>query len=540
MGRLYRHTRASYLKSIRGPGFAQFTKMSTLFGRSKKHRSRTTSEGSDSLEGSSVPYASTINPPMPPPPLNNVRSSVYSVSSQLRPSPMLPEQARDTNDSTSLHSYDHKSYEADRSSESSRSRTPDILGMGRNLRRQQSAASTEDGRSNYSESISSSGTSQRKILTDRLLSEEDHRRRSTASTASSSAGSFSARGADSTPRASMSKQGPYRTAEERTSKSIQQMSDNSIPSTPSTRESALFLGPHSPSMRSMHAAAFPQYPYNQASTSSVAYSPPPSSIQQHSSTSTSSLTASRRSMNSHRSSSSISTTPTFPPPATPSMASTEFDFPRPANDIDIEVLFDELLERRSVPLKDRPAMASFPLRNKWALVYNDRLQEWQTSHKSPSSEDQHNHHQHSHPHRSSIASIIGPSSSSTAFSHHAGEATPKLEQSAAGLLAANSGIRVLRGKTETPEWYLQKVLNQTITPAEISSLAVGLRTYEIAWVRSFVELQGLSVLSNVLANITRLPVPRREQELKLELELLKTLKTLLNITVGRNLRRLIS
>jgi len=106
------------------------------------------------------------------------------------------------------------------------------------------------------------------------------------------------------------------------------------------------------------------------------------------------------------------------------------------------------------------------------------------------------------------------------------------QQGAAALMAASGGMRVLRGKTETPEWYLQKILNQTITPADVGSLTVALRTYEMAWVKSFIELQGLSVLSNVLANITRLPHPRKDQDTKLELELLKCLKWLLNVKVG--------
>jgi cytokinesis protein len=182
-------------------------------------------------------------------------------------------------------------------------------------------------------------------------------------------------------------------------------------------------------------------------------------------------------------------------------------------------LFDDLLERKNVPEKDRPGMsAGYSIQKKWALVHNDRLLEWQTARKATQSTSNNTH-------RASLAPSLMASSSGGDTSSRADQ------QGAAALMAASGGMRVLRGKTETPEWYLQKILNQTITPADVGSLTVALRTYEMAWVKSFIELQGLSVLSNVLANITRLPQPRKDQDTKLELELLKCLKWLLNVKV---------
>jgi cytokinesis protein len=212
-------------------------------------------------------------------------------------------------------------------------------------------------------------------------------------------------------------------------------------------------------------------------------------------------------MSSQRSSSSLGTT-VNPTITTPSMASTEFSFPRPKQDQDIEYLFEDLLERTAVPQHKRADAARLHVSKKWAMVYNDKLQEWQQARKKPPLDR-----------TASQGTPALPGSPKP-------ETTPVLQQSANLLAAAN----LSRSSTETatPEWYLTKFMDGSIQPATVSSLRVALRTYAIAWVETFVvKLQGLSVLTNALANITRLAMPRKENDLRLELEIVKCLKDLL-------------
>lgn len=509
--------------------------MSTLFGRNKRTKTtRTASDGGD-LEGSSVPYASTATPTARPQTISSNasrsgeagRSSVYSVYDES--GQPVPIHGRDISIPVNL-IPERMPYDAGESSSagtSSRHRTSETANG--HLRRHDSQ-STDGGRSTYSDN---SATPHKKRHTDRLMQDDgDSRRRpgSTASSASSSSSSHRGVGgfvspSDFTPRASTSRGA---NAEERLSTVSSRASELTTSSTNSLRESRNSAATlYSPNLRQLQQSqAMPHYPYNQSAvgaTPNPAYSPAPSSHshQQSSHNSSyfkSSSHTSTPSLHSHRSSSSLQTTPTLP--STPSFASGEFEFPRPADDREIEDLFDDLLERKNVPEKDRPGMsAGYSIQKKWALVHNDRLLEWQTARKATQSAANNTH-------RASLAPSLMSSSGG-------GDNTSRADQQgAAALMAASGGMRVLRGKTETPEWYLQKILNQTITPADVGSLTVALRTYEMAWVKSFIELQGLSVLSNVLANITRLPHPRKDQDTKLELELLKCLKWLLNVKVG--------
>ncbi|KAH8108489.1 diaphanous GTPase-binding domain-containing protein [Phellopilus nigrolimitatus] len=56
---------------------------------------------------------------------------------------------------------------------------------------------------------------------------------------------------------------------------------------------------------------------------------------------------------------------------------------------------------------------------------------------------------------------------------------------------------------DSPEWYLKKFLDQTITPKQAASLLVSLRTGTMSWFRQFLSIQGTSVLANTLNNISR-------------------------------------
>jgi cytokinesis protein len=55
----------------------------------------------------------------------------------------------------------------------------------------------------------------------------------------------------------------------------------------------------------------------------------------------------------------------------------------------------------------------------------------------------------------------------------------------------------------SPEWYLKKFLDRTITPKQASSLHVSLRSHDIDWFRQFITIRGTPVLAQTLLHISR-------------------------------------
>lgn len=150
------------------------------------------------------------------------------------------------------------------------------------------------------------------------------------------------------------------------------------------------------------------------------------------------------------------------------------------------------------------------------MIFNDKLQDWKQTRKSKGVD-------RTTPQMQATPTMAGipMQEQSTLVPHNTSE--------------PNHKMRLQRGKTESPEWYLTKFMDGSIQPAIVSSLTVGLRTYEISWVETFVnKLHGLSVLTNALANISKLPVPRKEHDLKMELEIVKCLKHLLQMQVSND------
>lgn len=85
---------------------------------------------------------------------------------------------------------------------------------------------------------------------------------------------------------------------------------------------------------------------------------------------------------------------------------------------------------------------------------------------------------------------------------------------------------------DTPEWYLKKFMDQTITAKHVGSLTVSLRTLPIDWMHHFIELQGNQVVARALGTISKKGSLRRNADVELEYELLKCLKLLLNYESG--------
>lgn len=493
--------------------------MATLFR--KKHRS----VGKDALEENSIPYASTSTPAAPPvprqsissdgPALNDQRSRASDVSMA---SGLASPTLRDTTPSMNL-IPEHLPYEngvyntgqssMSRSSQHSstsrkRSETPD-LGSSQQRRRPSTTAESDLG--HRTSSIRPSGSAARppSRTTDSLTyTSSDARYRQSSATSNSG---FP--GSDGFARANSrsSNHGRHSEASEGRRGSSNHHTRDRTASTQSRSDQ--LIPPYSPTMRSIGSSSsqFAPYPYN-----TPAAAPSTSTSQASQQAAMRASQASTHSVKSHRSSISLNSSRMAPP--TPPITSSEFVFPRPSSDEDIEGLFEGLLQRTDVPVRDRDGMRQWPLTKKWTMVYNDKLQDWKQGRKPAHSE------------RGTPQMQSTPTMGGTA----AVEPNAPLSNSQHD---PNNKMRLQRGKTESPEWYLTKFMDGSIQPAIVSSLTVGLRTYEISWVETFVnKLHGLSVLTNALANISKLPVPRKEHDLKLELEIVKCLKHLLQMQVG--------
>ncbi|KAL8980729.1 MAG: hypothetical protein Q9177_005796, partial [Variospora cf. flavescens] len=191
---------------------------------------------------------------------------------------------------------------------------------------------------------------------------------------------------------------------------------------------------------------------------------------------------------------SLSSTTSFHPDS--------FYLPRPSDDSVIETQFIELMHKRgwhNLPDQARRQMMAYPAAKKWTLVHQDKLTEWQGENKRRQTARQ---------------TIIGA-------------------DGAQGIIARSD-------EEGTPEWYVRKVMNDTITAKQLGSLSVSLRTQPISWVKSFVEAQGQVALTNVLAKINRKqkqgPAPASgttsDKDLDREYDIVKCLKALMNNKYG--------
>lgn len=181
--------------------------------------------------------------------------------------------------------------------------------------------------------------------------------------------------------------------------------------------------------------------------------------------------------------------------STTSFAPAGFNLPRPKNDAEIESMFIELMHKRgwqNLPEQARRQMLAYAPAKKWTLVHQDKLTEWQGEQKR----------------RNNIA-IDGPRS------------RPDEEGS--------------------PEWYVKKIVDDTISQKQLQSLAVSLRTQPIGWVKQFIEAQGQIALTNVLMKLNRRqangPTPAHstassDKDLDKEYDIVKCLKAIMNNKYG--------
>lgn len=125
-----------------------------------------------------------------------------------------------------------------------------------------------------------------------------------------------------------------------------------------------------------------------------------------------------------------------------------FILPRPSDDRVIEAHFIELMHKRgwhNLPEQARRQMMAYPPAKKWTLVHQDKLTEWQGEQRR---------RQTARP-----QTTFGP------------DGSPNI---------------VARSEEEdSPEWYVRKVMDDSITAKQLGSLSVSLRTQPIRSVVSF-------------------------------------------------------
>lgn len=174
---------------------------------------------------------------------------------------------------------------------------------------------------------------------------------------------------------------------------------------------------------------------------------------------------------------------------------------RPSDDKVIEKEFLELMLKRgwkSLPEQARRQMEAYPISKKWTLVYQDRLAEFQGEQK-----------------RRNMAR-------NTMMSTHDSFNIGRMEEEG------------------SPEWYVKRILDNSISMKQLQSLSVSLRTQPIAWVKVFVEAQGQIALTNLLGKLNRRQASgpalsdnnRTEKDLDREYDIVKCLKALMNNKYG--------
>ena len=185
--------------------------------------------------------------------------------------------------------------------------------------------------------------------------------------------------------------------------------------------------------------------------------------------------------------------------STTSFSPAGFNLPKPSSDEEIERMFIELMHKRgwqNLPEQARRQMLAYAPAKKWTLVHQDKLTEWQ------------------------------------------GEQKRRQQARQTGVVDGRMAQPDMEG---TPEWYVKKILDDTITTKQLQSLSVSLRTQPIHWVKAFIENQGQIALTNVLMKINRRqntgPQPANsatssDRDLDREYDIVKCLKALMNNKYG--------
>ncbi|KAK6510748.1 hypothetical protein TWF506_009847 [Arthrobotrys conoides] len=183
-----------------------------------------------------------------------------------------------------------------------------------------------------------------------------------------------------------------------------------------------------------------------------------------------------------------------------------FYLEKPKDERVIEQMFFDLMNRRdfkNLPEQAKRQMQAYPASKKWTLIYQDRLSEWESDRRRDAARDKAN----------------------------------SMALSAAGVVGVAAGVGGLRWHDAvdegSPQWYVRKLYSDCqggppITPQQLQSLAVSLRTQPLLWVKDFLEAQGQVALTEVLSRINH----DKKVDLDKEYDLVKCLKSLMNNKYG--------
>ncbi|KAK9448642.1 uncharacterized protein V1518DRAFT_405912 [Limtongia smithiae] len=155
-----------------------------------------------------------------------------------------------------------------------------------------------------------------------------------------------------------------------------------------------------------------------------------------------------------------------PPPA-------DFVLERPKNDAKIHQMFLDLMNRRdfkNLPPQARQQMLEYSPQKKWMLIYQDKLTEHKTGNKRRSTAED----------------------------------------------------------DSMPRSYVRKIMEKSITPKQLNTLWICLRTEAISWALRFIDAGGQIALCVALSQINASYRSQSEMDIDREYDLVKCLKALLN------------
>lgn len=136
----------------------------------------------------------------------------------------------------------------------------------------------------------------------------------------------------------------------------------------------------------------------------------------------------------------------------PSPHSADFELPRPSSPSTIHLVFEELLPKLCSSDEMVERMRGLDVEKKWIMIYNESFLKWKAAREKLTRR----------PVDARSAPAVG-----TSIGGGGGEPRERL------------GAIKARGKNESPEWYVQKFLDGSISQSNIASLSVSLRTYEL-------------------------------------------------------------
>ncbi|OAD75627.1 hypothetical protein PHYBLDRAFT_64532 [Phycomyces blakesleeanus NRRL 1555(-)] len=213
---------------------------------------------------------------------------------------------------------------------------------------------------------------------------------------------------------------------------------------------------------------------------------------------------------------------------------------QPTSPTEVNLLFDQMLERRGIHDENvQKHMQSWDASKKWLMIHQDKEAEQLML----------GHHDERQPSSTPLLSVLAEKAghvyaatleATTPWSATSGRA--RFTQSyGQGLSPITRAERSELGLEEhmtsdpnSPVFFIQMLMitrKRVVTPIAVSRLEVSLRTHPISWVSQFIDLKGFRVLTNALEFMHR-KQERAEEDNDVEIEIVKCIKALLNTKAG--------